>query len=1158
MECGNRLNAGCPTCGAQNPPNAKFCGDCGTVLSETAAPGQSAINAQAAQSGIAAPTAERRLVTVLFADLVGFTAMSQDQDPEDTREFLTRYFELARTIVDRYGGTIEKFIGDAVMAVWGAPTTHEDDAERAVRAALEIVDGVPGLRNERTVQARAGVLTGQAAVTIGASGQGMVAGDLVNTASRLQSVAPAGAVLVGDTTMRAAGTAVRFEEAGEQLLKGKSAPVPAWRAAAVVALRGGTARSDALEPPFVGRDEDLRLIKELFHSTQREQKARLVSVVGQGGMGKSRLAWEFEKYIDGVVGSVWWHHGRSPAYGEGISYWALAEMVRGRAGIAETDDAGTSRDKLRTSVAEWIADDEERRWVEPRLAGLLALEPMPPGSRDELFAAWRAYFDRIAQRGPVVLVFEDIQWADEGLLDFVTELLDRSRNAPIFVVALARPELFDRRTGWGSNLRSLTTMHLEPLDKVQMQQLVNGTVPGIPADATTAIVDRAEGIPLYAVETMRMLLDRGDLVRTDSGEFEMRGRLEGLAVPETLQALIAARLDALGERDRRLIQTASILGLSFTSEALAAMTGDQAESLHDALAGLVRRQMLQVEIDPRSPERGQYQFVQAVVREVAEGSLSRADRRSMHLAAARFYESLGDDELVAVQASHYVEAYHATPAGPEAEALAAQARVSLRSAADRAIALRSNRLAVAYVEQALEVTPDRADRALLHERAILPASDAGMIDKALEHVEELERITREQGDDTAHLHALTLHAMVMLGEHQDQTAISLLQPAVEVAIRREWTNEMSAAAGQLARAYMLAGTYDKSIDWSDRVLAHPKAATDDLLIDVLTTKGTSLGSIGRGLEGETLLRGAIQVAEESGNWWAALRARNNVMGDVAANDIEAAAQLLADGYDLATRYGFNGWALQFAHTSLIAGFESGNWDAWIAECRDANASPFYVAWRLSDEARRDAMRGDVETARQKMALGVGEANRSTQGRAGFAGVRAVIDLAEGDWSAAMAGAREQWSVVDGIELGTMLGACIAAGANEADWANEAVQVVSAHELRGALIRAHGDGLRAVAALLEGRWSDARAAFLSARGPLDSGHARFTLALLNLAIGSRGGGHVPEAAEALAGAREFFAGVGAESFVDRYLRSLVPSAPASRASVAADRSEVAAS
>jgi len=334
--------------------------------------------------------------------------------------------------------------------------------------------------------------------------------------------------------------------------------------------------------------------------------------VGQGGIGKSRLAWEFEKYVDGVVDTVYWHNGRSPAYGEGISYWALAEMVRGRAGIAESDEPQLALSRLREALSEWIPDDQERSWVEPRLAALLALEPMPQGSRDELFAAWRTFFERIAERAPTVLVFEDIQWADDGMLDFITELLDRARNAPVFVVALARPELHERRPGWGASLRSVTAMNLDPLEPEHMAAMVRGTVPGIPADAVSAIAERADGIPLYAVEMIRMLIDRGDLMLAGDGHYTMARRLERLAVPETLHALIAARLDGLGEHDRKLLQTGAVLGQSFTLEALSAVAGEEAEALRDRLAPVVRRQLLRVDVDPRSPERGQYQFVQAV------------------------------------------------------------------------------------------------------------------------------------------------------------------------------------------------------------------------------------------------------------------------------------------------------------------------------------------------------------------------------------------------------------------------------------------------------------------------------------------------------------------------------------------------------------------
>ena len=320
-ECGTKLAAVCANCGSANTPGTRFCGECGNplaaegqglpprpVFNPSIQPGAGIPRPPAGGGASTAPVAERRLVSIMFIDLVGFTTISEGRDHEEVRELLSRYFDASREIIERYGGMVEKFIGDAVMAVWGAPTAHEDDAERAVRAALDVVDAVrmlgPGL------EARGGVLTGEAAVTIGATGQGMVAGDLVNTASRLQSAAPAGVVLVGESTQRATVNAIAYESAGEQLLKGKTSPVPAFRAIRVIAERGGRGRTDRLEAPFVGRDSELRLLKDLFHATARERRTRLVSITGQGGIGKSRLAWELRKYADGVVDRVFWHEGR--------------------------------------------------------------------------------------------------------------------------------------------------------------------------------------------------------------------------------------------------------------------------------------------------------------------------------------------------------------------------------------------------------------------------------------------------------------------------------------------------------------------------------------------------------------------------------------------------------------------------------------------------------------------------------------------------------------------------------------------------------------------------------------------------------------------------------------------------------------------------------
>ena len=691
IECGTRMAISCPTCGTANPPGGKFCGECGAGLADAGA--ASAAGAVASAAGPATPAdphaagvAERRLVSVLFADLVGFTTISESRDAEDVRELLDGYFGTCREIIGRYGGTIEKFIGDAVMAVWGTPVAQEDDAERAVRAALDLVEAVrrigqgaeaPGLA------LRAGVLTGEAAVTIGASNMGMVAGDLVNTASRLQSVAAPGTVLVGDSTRRASSEAIAYEPGGEHLLKGKEVPVAAWRAVRVVAQRGGVGRSEQLEAPFVGRTAELQLIKDFYHGTARERGVRLVSVIGQAGIGKSRLAWEFLKYIDGVTETVYWHQGRSPSYGEGITFWALGEMVRMRLGVGDGADDATTRERLAAVLDEFVPTSEERRTLQGPLLQLLGIEEGSSTERGELFTAWRTFFERIAESGPVVLVFEDLQWADEGLIDFIEDLLTWSRGRPIYVITLSRPELLDRRPTWGAGQRSFTSIGIEPLSDAEMTDLLAGLVPGLPESAVGTIVSRAEGIPLYAVETVRMLLNDGRLQQTD-GAYRPVGDLSELAVPETLHALIAARLDGLDATDRSLLQDASVLGLSFDARALAAMSSAEEPDVEDRLRHLAQRELVVLDDDPRSPERGQYRFVQGLIKEVAYGTLARRDRRSRHLAAARHFEALGDDELAGVLAQHYIEAYRAQPDGDEGAAVAAQARVALRGAAARA------------------------------------------------------------------------------------------------------------------------------------------------------------------------------------------------------------------------------------------------------------------------------------------------------------------------------------------------------------------------------------------------------------------------------------------------------------------------------------------
>ena len=747
-DCGAPLDGACSTCGAQLDAGRRFCGFCGTPVAPFVPRDTFARAAQLTR----APShiAERRLCSVLFVDLAGFTPFAEKRDPEEIRELLSLYFERAHVIVSNYGGTIEKFIGDAVMAVWGAPVANEDDAERTVRAALDILESVADLGSESGVEllARAGVVTGEVAITIGKVVEGMVIGDTVNAASRLQSVAPPGAVLVDESTWRAASGAIAFSDMGELRLKGKKEPVHAWRAERVVAQRKGVGRAERLEPPFVGRDEELRLIKELLHATAREHKTRLVSVSGIPGIGKSRLCWELSKYVDGLAETVYWHEGRSPAYGEGITFWALGEMVRMRAGINESEDAASSRFKLTSSVAEYVNDPEERRWIEPRLAHLLGLGEAPTGEREELYSAWRTFFERVSSQGASVMVFEDLQWADPGLIDFIESIPEWSRNHPILVITLSRPELMDRRPNWGAGQRSFTSLHLEPLSDRAMTELLGGFVEDLPTELKDKILERAEGVPLYAVETVRMLADRG-LLAQHEGVYHLAGEPGSLEIPDTLHALIASRLDTLLPEQRSLLEEAAVVGRTFTTASLAVVHGGDRKNLEAHLRDLVQREFLLLDTDPRSPERGQYGFVQGLIAEVAYATLSRRDRRAKHLALARHFESLADDELTSLVAAHYVEAHRAIPEGPEADFIARAARNWLSRAGQRALSLGSPEQALSLFEQALEMAESGAERAALLELAGGAADCTSACDRALPLLEEAVAYHEKAGDTTS-------------------------------------------------------------------------------------------------------------------------------------------------------------------------------------------------------------------------------------------------------------------------------------------------------------------------------------------------------------------------------------------------------------------------
>ncbi len=1073
-ECGNGLSAACPSCGSTNRPNAKFCATCGTALTATPA----APTAQRAEGA----SAERRLVSVLFVDLVGFTPFAEEKDPEQVRETLDRYFAIARLAIERHGGTIEKFIGDAVMAVWGTPTAHEDDAERAVRAALELVDAIHELGP--AIDARAGIMTGEAAVNLSAEGQGMVAGDLVNTSSRLQSVAPPGTVLVGETTMRAAQAAVSFEPVGEQDLKGKSTPVQAYRATRVVANRGGQSRSELLEAPFVGRDEELRQLKDLLHTQSRDPRVRLVSIVGPAGIGKSRLTWEFEKYVDGLVETIFWHRGRSPAYGEGVTFWALGEMVRRRADLTETDDEATTRVRIAASVEQFVEDPEERAWIEMSLLALLGVEPAPAGGRERMFSAWRIYLERIAAQGTTALVFEDLQWADDGLLDFIEHVLEWSKNLPLLLITLSRPEIFDRRPGWASNQRFMTALTLEPLSDAHMRALLAGLAPGLPERTVAAVLTRADGIPLYAVEIVRMLVADGKL-RLADGAYRPVGELGDLAVPETLRSLIASRLDALDTADRSLLQDASVLGQRFTLDSLGSISSTATDALEPRLRALAKREFLEMELDPRSPERGQYGFVQSLIREVAYGTLSKRDRRSRHLAAARYFEALGDDEIAGALATHYLAAHEASAEGAERDTIAIQARRALRAAGTRAADLGGHEQAVTFYREAVQVTTEPLDRAallVLLANSALPSGQAALAEAS---VREAIEIYEADGDWPSALAAAALLGRVLI----DNGRLHDVVPELESILARrgsEADDEASAAVhAVLARVYMRLNENELAIAAADRALRPAeRARAMPIIVEALINKGSALGNLGRQKEGQLLLQGAVDLAAEIDSYEQQLRALNNLAAGLLDDDAQWALRTVRTGIELAERTGQ--WGILNWQAGALAMYQFTIGDDW--------EEPQRMVGELLERVvtQHDRARAICGLALFRVAQGNDPERAIDDGRAAVRGLdenqsESVLDWADalhafltGDHARALeSGERsiELWhAFVIGV-LPIMVRAAAYSGRRQEFDAY--VERLDAQPATGRLIDGERTWARAMVAALDGHSSDAARLFTSA-------------------------------------------------------------------------------
>jgi class 3 adenylate cyclase len=803
----------CPVCATENPDVARFCLGCGAALS-----------AEPARE-------ERKIVTVLFADLVGFTSRAEQLDPEDVRAVLAPYWERLRGELEKRGGTVEKFIGDAVMALFGAPAAHDDDPLRAVGAALAIRDWA---REEADVQVRIAVNTGEALVLLGArpaEGEGMAAGDVVNTTARLQTAAPVNGILVGEATYRATRDVIEYAEHEPVTAKGKAEPIPVWEAVQVRSRLGMDV--ERATTPLVGRVRELGVILEAFERAKSEREPQLVTLVGVPGIGKSRLVGEFFSRLEGQPDLVWWRQGRALPYGEGVSFWALAEMVKAQAGIQENDPRAEAEQKLRASV-ETLVDAEERDWVFEHLRPLVGGEQR--GGTGESAPAWRSYFEGMAERRPLVMVFEDMHWADDGLLDFIDHLVDWANGVPVLVLATARPELLDRRQAWGGGKLNVSTIALTPLSDGEAAQIIHGVLEqsALPVETQQALIERAGGNPLYAEQFARLYMERGSA--------------DDLPLPETIQGLIAARLDGLPPEEKRLIQDASVFGKVFWAGALA--EGDVEGALHS----LERKGMLRRERRSAVAGELQYAFRHVLLRDVAYGQIPRTARGEKHARAADWIESLGRADDHAELVAHHVAV--ALDLGAVDEA---RARVAFRRAGDRAYALGAFPVARDFYARAREHWPvDDADRPHVlaaYARASFRAAEAmEPLDEALDALEAAG--LREEAADLA-----AFGAVAAWYSAAPESGSALLARARAQLEGLPPSPALAAILAESARVAVFAARFeDAERDLADALELATRFGLDELRAGVMATRGVLEVHAGDLERGRETFESAVSIA----------------------------------------------------------------------------------------------------------------------------------------------------------------------------------------------------------------------------------------------------------------------------------------------------------
>jgi class 3 adenylate cyclase/tetratricopeptide (TPR) repeat protein len=901
---------------------------------------------------------ERKVVTVVFCDLVGFTARAESMDPEDVEALLRPYHERVRSELERHGGTVEKFIGDAVMALFGAPTAHEDDPERAVRAALAIRE----FALEEALELRVGITTGEALVSLDAdpaAGEGMASGDVVNTAARLQSAAPVNGIVVDETTFRATRTVIDYEPADPVEAKGKSEPIPVWTASAARSRFGVDVAHEA-RSEIVGRERELGIVRDAFERARHERTPQLLTLVGIPGIGKSRLVYELRRIVDADPELITWRQGRCLAYGDGITLWALGEIVKAQAGVVEQDSADEIAAKVRGAVSDTLAGTGDEARVEAHLLALLGLggEAQLGGDRrNEAFAAWRRFLEGLAEQRPLVLVVEDIHWADDSLLDFLDELVDWVTDVPLLVVATARPELLERRPDWGGGKLNATTLALSPLSDEQTAELIGSLLgrPVLAADSQRALLERAGGNPLYAEQFVELYVEQGS---TDE-----------LPLPETLQGIIAARLDGLPESEKGLLQDAAVVGKVFWASSIGREPEAATASLHSLeRKGFVRRQR-------RSSLEGEseFAFAHALVRDVSYGQIPRADRARRHRAVAEWIDGLGRPEDHAeMLAYHWSSALVLVRAsGGADDEVVERTRLALHAAGDRAAALNNHVAAASLYEEALELWPEsdaeRPELLFRRARSLHLAGD----DRRREALEQAIAGLLEAGipEPAAEAEAFLGHGAWYRGDREE--AVVHFARARELVQDRDASSSKARVLALSARFQMLAGAHEEAIAAAREALTIAEALElDELRAHALTTIGSSKMYIELS-SGRAELEQALELALAIDSPLAATTMNNLGVLSIWEGDFRRAREIYPESLRLAERFGDRDAARFVRGNALFSAFMLGRWDealedadAFVAECA---SSPHYAE-------------GIVREARSSIRLARGDASGAAEDR----------------------------------------------------------------------------------------------------------------------------------------------------------------------------------